>query len=110
MIPALKKIHGLGLSHGDIKHENICVRIDSNDKLKFTLIDFGVSSTLPKLGQNTEKKRFRGNLNFASPEHITKKRASRIDDIYSLVCVAYRFVFDLLPWEIYLKKEFEKHG
>ena len=44
LIPALKKIHGLGLSHGDIKHENICVRIDSNDKLKFTLIDFGVSS------------------------------------------------------------------
>ena len=50
VIPALKKVHNLGFSHGDIKHENICVRMDSNGKLKFTLIDFGVSSALPQLG------------------------------------------------------------
>ena len=50
LIPALKKLHSLGYSHGDIKHENICVRSDSQNKLKFTLIDFGVSSKLPKLG------------------------------------------------------------
>ena len=24
LIPALKKLHDLGFSHGDIKHENIC--------------------------------------------------------------------------------------
>ena len=50
LIPALQKVHNMGFSHGDIKHENICVRTGSNGKLKFTLIDFGVSSTLPKLG------------------------------------------------------------
>ena len=110
LIPALQKVHNMGFSHGDIKHENICVRTGSNGKLKFTLIDFGVSSALPNLGQNTENKRFRGNLNFASPEHIIIKRASRIDDLYSLVCVAYKFVFLLLPWEEYLKKEYDKHG
>ena len=31
-------------------------------------------------------------------------RASRIDDLYSLLCVAYRFVFHQLPWEEYLKE------
>ena len=25
LVPALKKVHDLGFSHGDIKHENICV-------------------------------------------------------------------------------------
>ena len=108
LIPALKKLHDLGFSHGDIKHENICVRNDSQGKLKFTLIDFGVSSRLPKLGQHTDKKRFRGNLNFASPEQIINKRASKVDDIYSLICVAYKFVFKWLPWEEYLQKEFDK--
>ena len=24
LIPALKKLHDIGFSHGDIKHENIC--------------------------------------------------------------------------------------
>ena len=104
LVPALQKVHDLGFSHGDIKHENICVRIDSRGKLKFTLIDFGVASALPVLGQSTKKKRFRGNLNFASPDHIIKKRASRIDDLYSLVCVAYRFVVGMLPWEEHLKQ------
>ena len=62
------------------------------------------------LGQSTDKKRFRGNLNFASPDHIIKKRASRIDDLYSLVCVAYRYVVGILPWEEHLKLKFEKNG
>ena len=30
IIPALKKLHDLGFSHGDIKHENICARYDRN--------------------------------------------------------------------------------
>ena len=69
-----------------------------------------MSSRLPKLGESTDKKRFRGNLNFASPEQIINKRASKIDDIYSLTCVAYKFVFKWLPWEVYLQKEFNKNG
>ena len=36
-------------------------------------------------------------------------RASRIDDLYSLLCVAYRFVFYLLPWEEYITAKHKKH-
>ena len=49
-------------------------------------------------------------MNFASPEQLINKRASKVDDIYSLTCVAYKFVFKLLPWEEFLQKEFDKHG
>ena len=107
MIPALKKLHDLGFSHGDIKHENICARYTRNGDLKFTLIDFGVSSRLAQLGQDMRNKRFRGNLNFASPEHIMNRRASRVDDLYSLLCVGYKFVFNWLPWEEYLEKMYK---
>ena len=46
VIPALQKLHNLGFSHGDIKPENICAKYDANGDLRFTLIDFGVSSRL----------------------------------------------------------------
>ena len=107
LIPALKKLHDLGFSHGDIKNENICAKFDKNGNLKFTLIDFGVSSKLPLLGLDLRKKRFRGNLNFASPEHIMNRRASRIDDLYSLLCVAYKFVNLWLPWEECLEQMYK---
>ena len=35
-------------------------------------------------------------------------RASRIDDLYSLLCVAYRFVFHLLPWEEHIQELHKK--
>lgn len=50
MIMALKVLHGLGYSHGDLKPENICARETKEGKLKFTLIDFGLCQKLPPLG------------------------------------------------------------
>lgn len=88
---ALQKIHDFGFSHSDLKLENICARIGSIQKFKFTLIDFGVVTKLPKIGEsfNLNEKLFRGNLLTSSLDHITSHRASIIDDIYSLLCVAY---------------------
>ena len=42
IIMALKTLHGVGYSHGDMKPENLCVRQNSGGRLKFTLIDFGI--------------------------------------------------------------------
>jgi len=44
---ALKTLHELGYSHGDLKPENICARKTSEGKMKFTLIDFGLCQKLP---------------------------------------------------------------
>ena len=102
IIPVLKRLHDMGLSHGDIKPENICARYDKEEGLKFTLIDFGVSLRLYQSDQQQNNELFRGNLNFASPEHLMNCRASRVDDLYSLFLVAYRFIFHSLPWEEYI--------
>jgi tRNA A-37 threonylcarbamoyl transferase component Bud32 len=48
MIIALKTLHGLGYSHGDLKPANICARKTKEGKMKFTLIDFGLCQKLPK--------------------------------------------------------------
>jgi serine/threonine protein kinase len=67
IISALKILHKIGYSHGDLKPSNICVRQDSKGRLKFTLIDFGICQKLPLPGSDGLKnKHFRGNLMFCS--------------------------------------------
>ena len=96
----LQTIHGFMFAHSDLKLENICARLGSNNEYKFTLIDFGVVTRLPLIGEsyNLNEKLFRGNLLTASLDHILSHRATTIDDMYSLLCVAYQFVFKKLPW------------
>lgn len=69
IIPGLERLHSLGYSHGDLKLENICARSTQGDScLKFTLIDFGMSQKIVKLGSKRDVPTltFRGNLMFAS--------------------------------------------
>ena len=92
-----------------MKLENICARPGKDGLFKFTLVDLGVTSKLPKIGEDTKHKNFRGNLLTASPDHIKNRRAGAIDDFYSLLCVAFYFIFDALPWRQYINEYFEKH-
>ena len=68
----IRRLHSFGYSHSDLKLENICARIRSNGKFKFTLIDFGMVAKLPRIGENINKakKRHRGNLMNASLDAI----------------------------------------
>ena len=93
IIQGLKQLHDFGYSHGDLKLQNICARPRHNGKFKFTLIDLGVSMKLPCQGEVTSHKKFRGNLLTASPDHIQNRRPGIVDDIFSLLCVAYKFIF-----------------
>ena len=106
VVKGLERLHNFGYAHSDLKLENICARVASDGKLKFTLIDFGVVSKLKKIGEvyDYNRKLFRGNLLTSSLEHILSHRSSIIDDIYSLLCVAYIFVFDQLPWQKKVEK------
>ena len=93
IIMALKTLHGIGYSHGDLKPANICVRRDSKGRLKFTLIDFGICQRLPKLGDSCKKNRsFRGNLMFASDWQLRQYTATQYCDLTSLAGVAYYIV------------------
>ena len=98
IVIGLKKIHAMGYTHSDLKTANICARANHDGSLRFTLIDFGMSAKVSKLGESYSSKELRGNLMFASIDHILRKRASQIDELYSIMCVAYYFIFGSLPW------------
>jgi serine/threonine protein kinase len=69
ILHAIKSLHAIGYSHGDIKPENICARTTKENKVKFSLIDFGLCQKLPKQGEsNTLNKSFRGNYMFCSDQ------------------------------------------
>ena len=99
----LKLLHDFGYSHGDLKINNICARPQRDGKFKFTLIDLGVTSKLRNIGELTTHKKFRGNLLTASPDHIINRRPGSIDEVYSLLCVAYLFVYGNLPWREFIQ-------
>ena len=108
---SFERIHSFGYSHADLKPLNICARASSHDgSYKFTLIDLGMCSKLPKLGQVTDKKKFRGNFMFASIEQIVRKRPTRLCDLYSLLCVAYYFVNGTLPWIDHIDRLIEQRS
>ena len=107
IIPGLEKIHSFGYTHSDIKLANICARASKHhpSSFIFTLIDFGVCGKQPLIGQKFSPNAFRGNLMFASIEHIVRKRATCLCDIYSLIYSAYFFVYDSLPWLDYVEEK-----
>ena len=43
-------------------------------------------------------KRFRGNLQTATPQHIARKRPDQVDELNSLLNAAFLFVKNSLPW------------
>ena len=71
-----------------------------------------MSAKVARLGEAYHFKDLRGNMMFASIDHILRKRASQIDELFSILCVAYYFIFGTLPWietiEYLHKKQKEK--
>ena len=110
VIQGLRLLHRFGYSHGDLKGENICARIDSNGNFKFTLIDLGICTKLPRMGSNPYVPNFKGNLMFSSANQIKNNRPNEIDDVYSLICVAYKFIIGSLPWMEFMRKFKEQSG
>ena len=99
MVKTLEKLHSLGFTHCDIKGDNICAVLDPYGQLQFTLIDFGVSTGFRSSKKIKQRKSFKGNFLFASFDHISFGRADKIDDLISLVYLAFYFVHGSLPWE-----------
>lgn len=108
ILPGLRLIHKFGYAHSDLKSENICARKTADGSFKFTLIDLGMASKLPNMEEFCLNKQFfRGNYMFAGVNQIETKRAAAIDDVFSLLCVAYFFINGSLPWLDYIHKENE---
>ena len=57
----------MGYSHGDLKPENVCARVNQQGQYKFTLIDFGLCQKLPAKSEIHKRNSFFvGNFMFCS--------------------------------------------
>ena len=96
---SLKTLHSFGYSHGDLKPENICARINKQGNYKYTLIDFGMCQKLPIWGELPKiNENFRGNYMFCSEAQLNRFSPTEYCDLLALVVIAYEFIFMNIPY------------
>jgi len=82
---ALSYLHGLGITHSDVKPGNILVSADGHA----TLLDLGVALG-PDSGGRVSAHGY--TPQYASPEVLNGAPPTPADDLFSLACVAYRMI------------------
>ena len=96
VVAGVEYLHSLGMSHGDIKPQNILV---SGDQVKIT--DFGSSIRPEEMYARTRDNG--GTILYSAPEVVGSKRRGRsreavfAADIYSLGVLLYHLVTSQLP-------------
>lgn len=95
LIQALSFIHGLGISHGDVKLENIMVILSNGNELKIKLIDFGLAAASNQIP-------FRGSEPYLSPETVMglESRTGEKCDIWAAGVVMFVILFGRMPFEL----------
>ena len=94
VLEAVEFLHKNGISHGDIKLENIMLTKNFNSKL----IDFGFSS----LSENGKIYSISGTKHYASPEvytSATKGYSGEKNDIFSLGVLLFVLITGVFPFE-----------
>lgn len=93
---ALAHAHARGITHGDVKPDNIFVTASG----ELRLLDFGVT---PELAQHPDAGDPAGVVRaatrvYASPQVLAGEDAEPRDDVFSLACVAYEMLSGAHPY------------
>ena len=104
VIDAIDYLHDLGISHMDIKQENILLDLKSN---KIKLIDFGCSCYFKYNGKSIKRTDYRGTKSCFSPEMFNDIPYNPEKcDIWSLGVLLYNLVYNkFTPWEYAIYKD-----
>jgi TolB-like protein/Tfp pilus assembly protein PilF len=102
MAKALAVAHAAGITHRDIKPDNIMVRDDGYVKI----LDFGLARLVPAglgeeaatLAQQTRPGQLMGTINYMSPEQARGEAVSQPSDIFSLGLVFYELATGRHPF------------
>ena len=91
ILTGVNKIHELGITHNDLKPDNLFLLVDGTIRI----CDFGISSHFSSKEQN----QIQGTVNYLAPEVVKYKKYSPQSDLYSLGIVFYEFLTGELPFE-----------
>ena len=97
ILNAMQLVHSLGVSHNDLKPDNLFLLVDGTIKV----CDFGIATHI----SSKEEKHILGTANYLAPEVITSKKYSVQSDIYSLGIIFYELLTGELPFEGESSKE-----
>ena len=90
---ALDTAHEAGLTHRDIKPQNILVGVRDHA----FLADFGLTKSSTETGL-TRTGQFVGTIDYISPEQIRGEAAGAASDIYALTAVLYECLCGVVPY------------
>ena len=90
---ALDTAHAAGLTHRDIKPQNILV----DNRRHAYLADFGLTRNATESGL-TKTGQFVGTIDYISPEQIKGEEAGAASDVYALTAVLYECLCGTVPY------------
>jgi serine/threonine-protein kinase len=91
---ALDTAHSAGLTHRDMKPQNVLVGPGDHAYLA----DFGLTKTLSDSAAFTRTGQFMGTTDYVSPEQINGQPATPASDIYALAAILYESLTGTVPF------------
>lgn len=91
---ALDAAHAAGLTHRDVKPQNVLIGAGEHAYLA----DFGLTKPASDASGYTRTGQFVGTIDYVSPEQITGKAATPASDVYALGAILYESLARQVPY------------
>ncbi|CAN7991975.1 unnamed protein product [Ixodes hexagonus] len=97
VLSGLDHIHGLGITHRDLRPENLLYAHPGADA-KLMIADFGFAST-PQSGRNVYMHTVCGTLQYMAPEVVARRPYTRAVDMWAVGVIAFLLLVESFPFD-----------